>query len=303
MQLTPNESGTSNLEQNMGGAVEVRSKIAEELTDDELETMLAERKAEKARQAAAHEAKVAEDAAKAVTLAEQIKSGNIGGPAEKSADVVEARNKNEARGAAYTQFNKMTDAFRGEAEMALAEGNMQGFQEAYIKMTENKIAELQFRIQGTDEDINDGSYQELQAHRPGDSVEKIRGIYEYQKKNLAEQVEQLRSGSIELVKSNPQTIIMREGYDEKRDKVDVLKVLLKEAHSFWMAAKRDGREMSVIYPNATAKVEGAVAAALRYKDPKVMAFLKYTFDDPLGMPHTYVVLSPELQQQIHDLKV
>ncbi len=321
-------------EANVGRFMELSSKSAGELSDHELETMLADRKALKsaqteaetenaerdaetvrkaaeakvaeeaarAEQVAAHATKEAEDATRAVKLAEQIKSGNIGESTEKGGDVPDAENKDKVRGVAYAEFQRMTDMLRGESEVALAEGDMQGFQEAYIKMTEIKIAELQFRIQGTDEDINDGSYQELQKHRPELSMERIRGIYEYQKKNLLDQIETLRSSSIELVKSNPKTVIMRE-YDEKQDKVNVLKTLLKEAHSFWMAARKDGREMSVAYPNAGAKVEGAVATALRYKDPKVIAFLKYTFADPLGMLHTYVVLSPELQQQIRDLKV
>jgi hypothetical protein len=122
-------SDKNQYEANAARLAEISTKNVGELSDDELETMLAERKtlrsaqsenigraqeeataenaerdaetarkaveakaaedAARAEQAAAHAAKEAEDAAKATALAEQIKSGNIGGeakPAEKISD-------------------------------------------------------------------------------------------------------------------------------------------------------------------------------------------------------------------------
>lgn len=255
-------------------------------------------------QAIIDEAKAAEDALKATELAEQIKSGNIGVSVEKNVNAAGAENKNEVRGVADIQFKRMTEVLRGELEVALAEGDTQGFQEAYIKMTENKIAGLEFRAQALDEDFNDGTF-EKDLKQARSSVEMtmgyVRGEYEYNKKNLQDQIQTLKADSIELVKSNPQAVIMREGYDEKRDGVNALRSILKEAGNYLALEKKSGVEFGAQYPNATAKVEGAVVAALRYKDPKVMAFLKETFDG--DVPMTNVTLSPELQQQIHDLKV
>ena len=261
---------------------------------------------EVAKQRAIDVAQVDADTARAMALAEQIKNGNIGTSAEKSVDTAGAENKNEVRGAADIQFKRIIGMLRGEAEVALAEGDMQGFQEVHIKMSENKIAGLEFRAQALDEDFNEGTFEkDLKQSRPSREITAgyVRGEYEYNKKNLRDQIQTLQEDSVALVKSDPQIVIMREGYDENKNKskVNALRDTLKEAGNYLALEKKNEVEVGAQYPNATAKVEGAVAAALRYKDPEVVAFLKETFDG--DMPMTNVTLSPELQQQIHDLKI
>lgn len=332
---------------NEAALAEKKGKNVDDMNDDELEKLLAERKSlksanedlmnkareeatventeydaekaqqiaeekikeEKARaeQAVEHEAKVAEDRSKAAVLAEQIKSGKIGDSAEdgeKHKSAYETQiSKSENRGNIYAEFDKNKAFSRGEAEVALSQGDVQGFQEAYIKMTENTIARLEAYIKNVNEDFSDGSFQKNFRENMMQSAtdEYVQGNYEYQKKSIQDQIQQMRVDSIELVKSNPAIIIQREKFDEKADKTGMLGRMLKEAGNLLQLEKKAGVKKGAMYPTATAIAEGAISAALRYKDPKVIAYLKDRFDGDL--PTTSGVLSPELQKQIHDVKV
>lgn len=228
---------------------------------------------------------------------------NGGGEVGSSVEAGEEENKDEKRGVAYTWFNKMKDVFHAEAEVALSQNDMPGFQSAYVKMMENKITELEFRIQGGEADFNDGSFQKnfREYHAASADDAYIQGVYDYQKKTMQDQIQSIREYSIKAVQENPQNIITRDKFRENQDKIGLLAMILKEADGYILLEKNKGAKKGGMYPNAGAQVEGAVAAALRYKDPKVLAYLKNTFNGDL--PRTMVTLPAELQEQIVALKV
>lgn len=252
------------------------------------------------------ESKAAEDSASADALQARIKNGEVGTKAVESTETVPIgeKGKNENPGVAdHGQFNKIKDSLHAEAEVALSQGDTPGFQTAYIKMMENEIARSEATIQALDVAFQSGSFQKnfRETHGATQTNEYIKETYEYQKNAATQHISDLREYSIEQVKRDPKAIIQRDGFDEKPNKIALLRGILKEAGNYLKLEKDAGRPEGEMYPNATTKVEGAVSAALRYKDPETMTFLKDTFAGDLSM--TNVKLSSELQKQIADLKV
>jgi hypothetical protein len=305
---------------------EMKGKNVDDMSDEDLEVFLAERKklkgtneslVDKARAEAtventerdAYDAAAAEDQARtkaetaakevadqesAAALAKKIKSGEIGSVPE-AGELAKGENSLEA----YQQADRAKETHRGEAEVALSMGDVEGFQKAYTQMSESAITRLELEIQELEQGIAEGKYPDTaEANKMGaQSLDTA----QYQIKKAKEHIEQYREYSIKQVQNNPEGVIRRDGFDRNPNKVGLLGGMLKEAQNYYSLAKKDGRPVDQVYPNATAKLEGAISTALRYRDPEVMQFLQNRFNSDL--PMTDVKLSPELQKQIVDLKV
>lgn len=301
---------------NLGG------KNIDEMSDDEVEAFLAERKklkganeglkdkafdeattenqerdAEKAKmEAAAAETARQEqakkdgeahqaDQVKADELAGKIKNGEVGVKAVESTEVAQ-ENPLDAMEKARTD----EDINRGAAEFALSQNDIPGFQKAYIKMSESLIAVQEATIANLDKSFASGNFQ----NRGPSSDEKVKEIYDYQKNQALKIIQSIKEHSIGQVQKDPESIIQRDEFERSPNAAGLLSKLAGEVESLLKEEDRMGYGRGKTYPHATARLEGYISAALQSKNTEVMRSLPSLAQR--------IPLSPELQKQIADLK-
>ena len=189
------------------------------------------------------------------------------------------------------------DAIYGEAQYALLQGDIAGFQAAALKMLEADIAILEYKVQKIDEDFNGGNFQ----NRGPSESPKVKDIYQYQRGVAADEIAYIKTTEMPRVTEEPDEIVRRFKFEKKTNESDktgglraYLGRLVEEAEGLQTKETKGEDSVGSKWPNATKKLEGAIRMALDSGDPEMLRSAQRVAQR--------VLLYPELKDEINALE-
>lgn len=280
------------------------STPSQEATDDNKafdEAKAAEKAQKDAERTEQAKQQTEKDKQEAAALLEKLTGGNAGAKGEEVSEAPKDQESLKTDMELISESMAKQKQHQGEAKFVLSENNIPAFQEAFTKLTEERIQECELRIKKLDAEWASGDFQKKfrETHGQSLSSERMKEVFDGQKETQAKHADDLRKHSLEYVQRDPNGVIAREraydkGYEASKAQY-VLIDLMNEAKKFQDLEENLKKEGSLNnYGNYTAELEGAVTVALDSRDVDVRQTLK-------GIARNIKKLSPELKQKIESL--